>query len=182
MIVTEILGNVYDGDSAAAYEGHHRERVVLPSADLAKRIQRVRTDHGTEIGIRLPASAPDLRDGDILAVQPGGDHQGEEQHGGGGHGGRRGNLIVVSVEATDVLVIAPRTVGEALFTAHSLGNRHLQAQFFDATSEFGGALGQDVMVCQYDHTVQDFLERHGVPYSREERVMAVPFRHAEHTH
>jgi urease accessory protein len=152
MIVTEILGNLHDGDTALAYEGRHRERVLMPSADLAKRVQRVRTDHGTELGIRLPTAAPDLRDGDILAAQ--------------------GNsLIVVCVEATDVLVIAPRTIGEALFTAHSLGNRHLQAQFFE-----------DVMVCQFDHTVRDFLERHGVPHSREERVMPVPFRHAEHSH
>ncbi|MCH6471371.1 urease accessory protein UreE [Sinomonas terrae] len=165
MIVTEILGNMYDDDAAVAYEGHHRERVVLPSADLAKRILRVRTDHGTEIGIRLPAGSPDLRDGDILAVQEGGDHL--------------GNVVVIAVEPTDVLVIAPRTIGEALFTAHSLGNRHLQAQFFDTDGGFGGS---EVMVCQYDHTVQDFLDRHGVPYSREERVMAVPFRHAEHTH
>ncbi|MEA5454093.1 urease accessory protein UreE [Sinomonas sp. JGH33] len=177
MIVTEILGNLHDGDAAAAYGAHHRERVVLPSADLAKRIQRVRTDHGTELGIRLPAGAPDLRDGDILAVAPG------DPHGGAGkaHGGT-GNVIVVSVEAADVLVIAPRTLGEALFAAHSLGNRHLQAQFFGPDSEIGRAAGQDVMVCQYDHTVQEFLDRHGVPYAREERVMAVPFRHAEHTH
>lgn len=158
MIVTEILGNAHDAEASAAYEGHHRERVVLASADLAKRIQRVRTDHGTEIGIRLPAGAPDLRDGDILAADPGRD-------------GGRGSLVVVSVEATDVLVIAPRSIGEALFTAHSLGNRHLQAQFFGPE-----------MVCQYDHTVADFLDHHGVPYTRQERVMAVPFRHAEHTH
>ncbi|MGN6403582.1 urease accessory protein UreE [Sinomonas sp.] len=152
MIVTEILGNLYDDGAALAYDGLHRERVVLPSADLAKRIQRVQTDHGTELGIRLPVAAPDLRDGDILAADA-------------------RSLIVVSVQATDVLVIAPRTIGEALFTAHSLGNRHLQAQFFE-----------DVMVCQFDHTVRDFLDRHGVPYSREERVMEVPFRHAEHSH
>lgn len=163
MIVTEILGNTYDDDADLAYDGLHRERVVMPSADLAKRIQRVRTDHGREVGIRLPSGAPNLRDGDILAVTP-------------------GNLIVVSVEATDVLIIAPRTIAEALFTAHSLGNRHLQAQFFAGDSEFDGAAGRDVMVCQFDHTVQDFLDRHDVPYSREERVMPVPFRHAEHTH
>ncbi|WP_136609292.1 urease accessory protein UreE [Sinomonas albida] len=172
MIVTEILGNVYDGGASAAYDGCHRERVVLPSAALAKRIQRVRSDHGTELGIRLPPGAPDLRDGDILAV-----HQG-----GGSAAGALGSIVVVSVEATDVLVIAPRTIGEALFAAHSLGNRHLQAQFFSVDSGEGGQSGQDVMVCQYDHTVQDFLDRHGIPYSREERVMAVPFRHAEHTH
>ncbi|WP_077490715.1 urease accessory protein UreE [Sinomonas mesophila] len=169
MIVTEILGNLHDDGAAAAYAGRHRERVVLPSADLAKRIQRVRTDHGTELGIRLPAGSPDLRDGDILAAREPGE-------------GTRGNVVVVSVEGTDVLVIAPRTIGEALFTAHSLGNRHLQAQFFGAGSEFAGASGQDVMVCQFDHTVADFLDAHGVPYRREERVMAVPFRHASHTH
>ena len=169
MIVTEILGNLHDADTSTVYERHHRERVVLASADLAKRIQRVRTDHGTELGIRLPAGSPDLRDGDILAASEGAD-------------GARGNLVVVAVEATDVLVIAPRSIGEALFTAHSLGNRHLQAQFFGAGSEAVGPAGQDVMVCQYDHTVADFLDAHGVPYRREERVMAVPFRHASHTH
>ena len=170
MIVTEILGNVYDdGAAAAAYEGHHRERVVLASADLARRIQRVRTDHGTELGIRLPTDAPDLRDGDILAVLA-------------AEGSGRESLIVVSVEATDILVIAPRSISEALFTAHSLGNRHLQAQFFGPESEFAGVAAQEVMVCQYDHTVQDFLDRHGVPYTRQERVMAVPFRHTGHTH
>ena len=152
MIVTEILGNLHDDGASSAYEGHHRERVVLPSADLAKRIQRVRTDHGTELGIRLPAGSPDLRDGDIIAAS--------------GRG-----IVVVQFEATDVLVIAPRSIGEALFTAHSLGNRHLQAQFFG-----------DEMVCQYDRTVADFLDHHGVPYVRQERVMAAPFRHAEHTH
>lgn len=89
MIVTEILGNLYDDGAALAYDGLHRERVVLPSADLAKRIQRVQTDHGTELGIRLPVAAPDLRDGDILAADA-------------------RSLIVVSVQATDVLVIAPR--------------------------------------------------------------------------
>jgi urease accessory protein len=62
--------------------------------------------------------------------------------------------------------------------AHSLGNRHLQAQFFDASSEYG----TDVMVCAYDHTVEDYLKHVGVPYARQERVMPVPFRHAGHSH
>ena len=39
------------------YEGLHREKVVLPSAQLVKRIQRVTTDHGKELGIRLPAGS-----------------------------------------------------------------------------------------------------------------------------
>lgn len=163
MIVTEILGNVHDDAGAALVGDRHREQVHLEGSALVKRIQRLRTDHGNEYGLRLPAGSPDLRDGDILTV----DDEGE-----------RGNAVIVRVLSTDVLVISARSLREMAFVAHSLGNRHLQAQFFDEDSEYGA----QVMVVQYDHTVQDFLEHHGVPYSRQERVMPVPFRHAEHTH
>ncbi len=83
-----------------------------------------------------------------------------------------------SVLPTDVLVITPTSIMQMGFVAHSLGNRHLQAQFFDADSDYHA----EVMVVQYDHTVEEFLTHHAVPYSREEHVMPVPFRHAEHTH
>ena len=159
MIVEKIQGNLHELATPNPYAGHHKEKVVLASALLVKRIQRVTTDHGKELGIRLPAGSPDLRDGDILAV--------EEK-----------NLIVVSVLPSDVLVIAPRSIHEMGVVAHSLGNRHLQAQFFDAASEYAA----EVMVCQYDHTVEDYLKHVGVPYDRQERMMPVPFRHAEHTH
>ena len=101
----------------------------------------------------------DIRDGDILHVA-------------------ETNMIVVSVLPTDVLVVAPRSIHEMGVVAHSLGNRHLQAQFFDASSEYDA----EVMVCAYDHTVEDYLLHVGVPYSRQERIMPVPFRHAEHSH
>ncbi|MBT2514983.1 urease accessory protein UreE [Arthrobacter sp. ISL-30] len=161
MIVEKILGNLHElpQAEAAALARLHKEKVVLPSAQLVKRIQRVTTDHGKELGIRLPAAHPDLRDGDIL-------HVGDA------------NVVVVSVLPTDVLVIAPRSIYEMGIVAHSLGNRHLQAQFFDADSEYAG----EVMVCQYDHTVEDYLKQVGVPYARQERIMPVPFRHAEHSH
>ena len=164
MIIEAILGNKFDpatdGFNPASLEGLHEEKVVLPSAALVKRIQRVTTDHGKELGIRLAGeSAADLRDGDVLFVD--------------GH-----NAIVVAVEATDVLVIAPRSIKEMGVVAHNLGNRHMQAQFFDAGSEYGA----QVMVLAYDHTVEDFVKDVGVPYSRQQRVMPVPFRHAEHAH
>ena len=158
MIIEKILGNLHE-QPAESYAGLHREKVVLPSAQLVKRIQRVTTDHGKEIGISLPAGSADLRDGDVL-------HLADTY------------MIVVSVLPTDVLVIAPRTIHEMGVVAHSLGNRHLQAQFFDSSSEYGA----DVMVCAYDHTVEDYLLHVGVPYTRQERVMPVPFRHAEHSH
>ncbi|MFF1252124.1 urease accessory protein UreE [Pseudarthrobacter sp. NPDC058329] len=159
MIIEKILGNLHELPDPQAYANLHQEKVVLPSAQLVKRIQRATTDHGKEIGIRLPSGAGDLRDGDILHVAG-------------------SNMIVVSVLPTDVLVVAPRTIHEMGVVAHSLGNRHLQAQFFDAASEYGA----DVMVCAYDHTVEDYLSHTAVPYTRQERVMPVPFRHAEHSH
>jgi urease accessory protein len=163
MVVSKILGNLHDDTGRALVGDRHVETVVLPSAELVKRIQRLRTDHDREIGLRLPAGSPDLRDGDVLEVDD---------------SGARGTAVVVSVLPSDVLVIAGRSLTEMAFVAHALGNRHLQAQFFDQGSEYG----TEVMVVQYDHTVQDFLDHHGVAYSRQDRVMPVPFRHAEHTH
>ncbi|WP_411730649.1 urease accessory protein UreE [Paeniglutamicibacter sp.] len=157
MIIEQLSGNKRDVPEAELAQ-LHEEKVVLPSAALVKRIQRVTTDHGRELGIRL-APGPDLQDGDILL-------RNEKE------------IITVSVLPTDVLVIAPGSIFEMGQVAHALGNRHLQAQFFDTDSGYGAA----VMVVQYDHTVEDFLKHHNTPYQRQERVMPVPFRHAEHTH
>lgn len=161
MIIDAVLTNLHDAPAEERREldACHRETVVLPSAALVKRVQRVVTDHGRELGIRLPPGSADLRDGDVLLRDETG-------------------IVVVGVEPTDVLVIAPRSIEEMGATAHALGNRHLQAQFFGADSEYGA----EVMVVQYDHTVADFLGARGVPHDRQERVMPVPFRHAEHTH
>ena len=160
MIIDKVLGNLHEiPQDWVEYEGLHHENLVLPSAQLVKRILRATTDHGTEIGIRLPPGSGDLRDGDILQIT-------------------ETNMIVVSVLPTDVLVISPGSIHEMGVVAHSLGNRHLQAQFFDAGSDYGS----EVMVCAYDHTVEDYLKHVGVPYNRQERVLPVPFRHAEHSH
>jgi len=51
------------------------------------------------------------------------------------------------------------------------------------TEPFPGLEGHDgVMVIQYDHTAEHYLEHLGVRHARMERSMPVPFRHAEHTH
>jgi urease accessory protein len=105
MIITEIIGNVDDISSA----GRHIERVYLSSDDLVKRIQRVTTDHGNEVGIRL-AEPKDLIDGDILYMD-------------------QRNMIVVSVTSDDLLVLRPSSIRQMGEIAHQLGNRHLPAQF-----------------------------------------------------
>ncbi|WP_442854434.1 urease accessory protein UreE [Bacillus sp. FJAT-29937] len=87
----------------------HIEKVYLESAHLVKRIQRVKTDHGKEIGIRLKEQR-DLLAGDVLYMDD-------------------KNMIVIDVLSDDLLVISPRSIKEMGTIAHQLGNRHLPAQF-----------------------------------------------------
>ncbi|BDG32427.1 urease accessory protein UreE [Parageobacillus thermoglucosidasius] len=105
MIVEKIVGNIRMLDKLPP----HIERVYLNSDDLVKRIQRVVTDHGTEIGIRLKETK-ELTDGDILWM--------DEK-----------KMIVVSVLPDDLLVIRPTSMKQMGEIAHQLGNRHLPAQF-----------------------------------------------------
>ena len=87
----------------------HKEKVYLESAHLVKRIQRVETDHGKEIGIRL-REPRDLVAGDVLYM--------DEK-----------NMIIIDVLSDDLLVISPRSMHEMGTIAHQLGNRYLPAQF-----------------------------------------------------
>ncbi|MEG6532544.1 urease accessory protein UreE [Caldibacillus thermoamylovorans] len=105
MIIESILGNVHSKGNVST----HIERVYLRSDELTKKVLRVQTDHGNELGIRLK-DAKQLRDGDIL-------YQDEK------------NSIVINVLADDVLVIQPETITQMGEIAHQLGNRHLPAQF-----------------------------------------------------
>jgi urease accessory protein len=139
--------------------GTHIETVRISSPQLRKRVQRVRTDHDREVGIRLADGEPDLRDGDILQMSAQG-------------------AIVVQVTPSDVIVIRPGSVVEAATVGHTLGNRHLQVQFFGADSDYGA----DVMVVEFDHTVVDYLDTVHVSWERQQRVMSTPFRHVGHTH
>lgn len=110
MIVEKVMGNIEEIEDIKVF---HVEKVILESDDLLKRVQRVQTDHGTELGISLPPNHT-LRDGDIL-------HQEGK------------NLIVISVKADDVLVIRPTDMMQMGVVAHMLGNRHLPAQFEEDT-------------------------------------------------
>ena len=108
MIIEKIVGHIDELDSNLV-AGTHKEKVYLESSDLVKRIQRVKTDHGREIGIRLSESR-ELNAGDILYM--------DEK-----------NIILIEVFPDDVIVIEPRNMNEMGTIAHQLGNRHLPAQF-----------------------------------------------------
>ncbi|MGM8365746.1 urease accessory protein UreE [Virgibacillus sp. W0181] len=108
MIIEEIVANIDDLD-ATELEKRHKEKVYLESAHLMKRIQRVKTDHNRELGIRLK-NPKDLEAGDVLFMD-------DE------------NMIIIDVLSDDLLVIRPRNMNEMGTIAHELGNRHLPAQF-----------------------------------------------------
>ncbi|MBS4178495.1 urease accessory protein UreE [Lederbergia citrea] len=108
MIIEEIVTHIDEMDKDVLSK-YHKEKVYLESSDLVKRIQRVTTDHGKELGIRLK-EARDLVAGDVLFMD---DH----------------NMIIVDVMPDDLLIIKPRTIQEMGNIAHQLGNRHLPAQF-----------------------------------------------------
>ncbi|KKK39031.1 urease accessory protein UreE [Mesobacillus campisalis] len=108
MIIDKIVGNLEDMDPKEISK-RHMEKVYLESASLVKRIQRVKTDHGNELGIRL-REPRDLLAGDVLYMDD-------------------KNMIVIDVLSDDLLVISPRSLKEMGTIAHQLGNRHMPAQF-----------------------------------------------------
>lgn len=108
MIVDKVVTNTKDMDTEEITK-RHVEKVYLDSDHLMKRIQRVETDHGREIGVRLK-DPKDLEAGDVLFMDD-------------------KNIVVVDVHSDDVIVISPRDMNEMGDIAHQLGNRHLPAQF-----------------------------------------------------
>lgn len=108
LIIEQIVGNL-DRLEPEEIKKRHTEKVYLESSDLVKRIQRVKTDHGKEIGIRLK-DPRDLVAGDILYMDD-------------------TNMIVIDVLSDDLIIIRPRSLKEMGTIAHQLGNRHLPAQF-----------------------------------------------------
>lgn len=150
MIFNQIIGNI---NELKDLNNLHVEKIYINSEDALKRILRVNSDHNHEYGIALSENV-ELKDGDILY-----------------HDDK--NIIIVKIKGDDVLVIKPKSMTDMGIIAHSLGNRHLQAQFEDGK-----------MIIQYDALVEDELKRDNIEYSRENLKLKKAFRHVEfgHTH
>ncbi|MBQ5696580.1 MAG: urease accessory protein UreE [Clostridium sp.] len=150
MIFNQVLGNINDIEDL---NNVHIEKIYITSEESLKRIMRVNSDHNHEYGIALSENI-ELKDGDILY-----------------HDDK--NIIIVKIKGDDVLVIKPNSMTEMGVIAHSLGNRHLQAQFEDGK-----------MIIQYDALVENELKKDGIKYSRENLKLKKAFRHVEfgHTH
>lgn len=108
MIIEQIVTHL-DEINPETLQGRHLEKVYMESSDLVKRVQRVVTDHGREIGISLKEHK-ELSAGDVIYMD---DH----------------DIIVIDVVPDDVLVIRPNSLQQMGDIAHKIGNRHLPAQF-----------------------------------------------------
>lgn len=108
MIIEQVVTNIDKIDHDILHKCH-LEKVYLESSDLVKRVQRVVTDHGREIGIRLKEQK-ELSAGDVLYM---------DEH----------NIVVIDVVSEELLVIRPKSLQEMGSIAHKIGNRHLPAQF-----------------------------------------------------
>lgn len=150
MIFNQVLGNINDINDL---NNLHIEKIYITSEESLKRIMRVNSDHNHEYGIALSENI-ELKDGDIL-------YRDDK------------NIIIVKIKGDDVLVIKPNSMTDMGIIAHSLGNRHLQAQFQDGK-----------MIIQYDALVEAELKRDNINYSRENLKLKKAFRHVEfgHTH
>lgn len=148
MVLNQIVGNIQDIDDLS---GYHIETIYLDSDDMLKRILRVISDHNREYGISIEGGKR-LEDGDLLLNED-------------------KKLIVVKVNNDDVLVIKPTSINEMGRIAHSLGNRHLPAQFEN-----------DTMIIQYDRLVEEELKKDNINYSHQNMKLKKAFRHVEFGH
>jgi urease accessory protein len=122
----------------------------------------VRSDELAKRIVRLATSAGDvglrfdgesrLRDGDVVFAD--------------------GHLVVAAaVIPDDVLVLRPASIAAAIDLAHALGNRHLPV-----------LREGDVIVVRFDPLLEALAEQHGVPVTREARIVSRPFLHAHAPH
>jgi urease accessory protein len=146
VILTEVFGTLAELEDAGRY---HIETCFVKSDDLAKRVLRVRSDHGREYGVRLPGGSPPLQNGSLLLVAP-------------------GELVALVAVPDTMLRVAPPTMDLMGSIAHFLGNLHKPVQVK------GG-----VLTLLYDPVVEKVLERRGVPYEVVQACADEPFRYAD---
>lgn len=103
MIVNKILGNLNNFD----LKDKKVDFANILNDDRVKKVLRVKSNNGVEIGINVE---DELKDGDILAIL-------------------EDNIVAIKILPTDVLEISPKNLKEMGIIAHNIGNRHTPAIF-----------------------------------------------------
>ncbi len=103
MIVNKILGNLNNFD----LKDKKVDFANISNDDRVKKVLRVKSNNGVEIGINVE---DELKDGDILAILD-------------------DSVVAIKILPTDVLEISPKNLKEMGIIAHNIGNRHTPAIF-----------------------------------------------------
>ena len=103
MIVNKILGNLDNFD----LKDKKVDFANISNDDRVKKVLRVKSNNGVEIGINVE---DEVKDGDILAILD-------------------DSVVAVKILPTDVLEISPKNLKEMGIIAHNIGNRHTPAIF-----------------------------------------------------
>lgn len=102
MIIKEVLGNI----SNPVFSGKRIDRVLIEWFDATKRIQRLRSEEGTEIAIKFLKEGQRLREGDVL-------YENDDK------------IVVVHIKSCEAIVIQPQTMLEMGTVCYEIGNKHM---------------------------------------------------------
>lgn len=145
-IFTTVKGNIHDLDGI---ENYHIETIILKPEALKKAIQRVKSDHNNEYGIRIDRGSLPLHDGDILMND--------------GH-----NIVMIHTASQEMIVITPDGIDEMGNIAHLLGNTHKPIKVEN---------GQ--IILERDPVVEKILSHNGIKYEVKEMTLNEPLSYAD---
>lgn len=145
-IIEKIQGNINEIQNI---ENYHIETVILKPEALKKAIQRVKSDHGNEYGIRIDRNDLPLHDGDILLND--------------GH-----NIVMIHTMAEEMILITPEDIDQMGRIAHLLGNTHKPVKIKD---------GQ--IILERDPVVEKILVHNHIKYQIKEMTLNEPLSYAD---
>lgn len=102
MIVKEIIGNIFSGD----FQNDLIDYLEIEWFEATKRIQRLRTESGRDIAVKLLREGQRLRDGDVLIDDAEG-------------------LVVVKIRPCEAIIIQPQNMLEMGTVCYEIGNKHM---------------------------------------------------------
>lgn len=145
-IITKIIGNV---DDIKDIEQHHVETIFIENDALSKPIQRLKSDHGNEYGLRIDWKDLPLHDGDIIKND--------------GH-----NIVMLHTRSKEMIVITPKDIDEMGRIAHLLGNTHKPVKVENGK-----------IILDRDPVVEKILGHNDIQYELKEMTLSEPLKFAD---
>lgn len=136
MIITEITRNI-----KREQVNKRCDLLFIEWYESTKRIQRLRTEEGMDIALKLLGKTSQLHDGDIL-------YEDDEK------------IVVIAVRACDVICIEMLNFLEIAFISCEIGNKHLPL-FVE---------GKELLI-PFERTMQTWLDKQGILYTLASRQL-----------